>query len=223
MGVIYKNQAVRINFNIGTATTNTSDMKLKYRKPYTINGTAIEGQSEEGEFTEVLVSNAVAGDVYVEVPNDVMTPNGEWVFWSYITTIDTNEFPGNPFTEYINIEGVQITNKDFVKTYLGITTTTNDNKIDALIPMYEQLYLRIRNAPWAKNYNQTTDELLPIYPPGSNVTIAEMIGYKISLGGSYDTLTHETTMSYSWTSDGKTSFGFPAGVIGQITRFVKGA
>lgn len=217
MSVIYKNDAIRINFNIGIATTDTSNIVLKYRKPVADYPT----QFIEGEFTEVLISNVSNGDCYVEVDNNVMTPEGEWTFWSYITTIDTNEFSGEPFTQFIHLPGVNITNKDFVKSYLGITVDTNDNKIDALIPLYEQLYLQIRNAPWAQRYDETNGRLFNHYPPGANVTIAEMIGF--ALENIDTTLSSESTMNYKWTRDTNSmKYGFPSGIISQIKRFING-
>lgn len=211
MGIIYINQAIRINFNIGIDTNETSDIILKYKKP---DGTI-------GSFDNVQIENASNGDCYVEVVNDVLSPKGHWTFWSYVTTIDGNKFPGDPFIELVKPEGVSITNKAFIKSYLGITDDSNDEKIDALIPLMEQIYLTIRNAPFDIKLNLETGEYETVYPIGSNVIIAEMIDYKLK-HSSYDNVTTERTMSYSYTTDGKMTMGFPNSITDKIKRFVRG-
>jgi hypothetical protein len=219
MSVIYEAQSIKLKFNIGIATTDTTSIVLKYRKP-------VEDYSNrviEGTFTETVeVETASTGDCYIEVPYGTMTPDGEWVLWSYVTATDGNIFIGDPYSESIKIPGVNITNKAYVKSYLGYTTTTYDFKIDALIPMYEALYLKIRNAPWPKVYNETTEELINMYPIGANTTIAQMIGYEINHGDDNGILTSEHIGSYSWSSDGKTSNGFPIGITSVIKRYARG-
>ena len=209
--MIYLLQSFNQSLETGVDLTTYTTISMKYRKP----------DGVEGEWTPVVVLPAVDGVISYEIPVGILDVVGRWEVWSHIVN-DNGTFPGHPVYLEVAEEGVSITNKDFVKSYLGITVDTTDGKIEALIPMYEALYLKIRNAPWSQGYTAENGELYNQYPPGSNVTISEMIGYKLSMGSSYDTLTSERIGSYNWTSDGKTSFGFPAGVIGQITRFVRG-
>lgn len=218
MGNYYENQALKLRFNIGKATTETTDIILKYKKPI------VDSEYfEEGERTDVLVENASTGDVYVDIENDFLTPVGKWTFWSYVTTIDENEFPGNPWSfPVLKREGISITNKDFVKTILKITGTDDDAIIDSYIPLAEADYLRIRKAPWAQNYNSTTEELNNIYPPGANITVAKMIGYMLKPDEEKE-LSAEKTMSYSWNKDTKMIGGYPAHITSSIDTFITGA
>ena len=201
---MYENQAVRLNFNIGIDTADTQSIILKYRKP----------DGVEEEFTSVQVLNASTGDCYVDVPNDVLTPVGIWTFWSFVKTLDGNEFPGDPFTIIVESEGVSITNPEFVKSYNPKITAT-DKQLGLLIKQMEQLYLKIRNKPWDKDAEGNV-----VYPIGSDITIADMIAYRLSNGAK--TITGERTMSYSYSTDGKTAFGFPASIIAQIDRYMGG-
>lgn len=220
MSISYENDAVKISFNIGAAVSATTNIVLKYKKPIE------EGRVEEGEFTVIVTVDDAAGEVYTEVANDVMTPNGRWTFYSVITDIDENIFTGDPFYHLINISGVSITNKHFVKTQLSITDDDDDSYIENQILVCEQVYLDIRNAPWAMVYNETTEELNNIFPIGSNSTIAEMIGYKLDKrekpgGEKYADLTGERFGSYTWSgsSEGKFKKGFPVSIVGAIKSY----
>ena len=111
-----------------------------------------------------------------------------------------------------------ITTKEEVKSYLGITVSSNDDKIEKLIPLYEELYLKIRNAPFELDTDDTT-----IYPIGSDITIAEMIGYKLSQGDNYNTIVSEQVGNYRWSADTKNyKYGFPASIINQIKVYTRG-
>jgi len=209
--MVYENQSFQQKLDTGVDLTTYTTIKMKYRK----------ADGVEGEWVPEVDTPAADGIISYDIPINVLDVLGWWSIWSEVIN-DSGTFPGNPVALEVGEEGVRITNKDFVKSYLGITVDTTDNKIEALITLYEQLYLDIRNVPWSQGYVNATGELYNQYPAGANVTIAEMIGYKLSMGGSYDTLISERIGSYNWTSDGKTSYGFPAGVIGQIKRYGRG-
>ena len=220
MSVIYEAQSIKLKFNIGIATTDTSEILLKYRKPVEDYSTS---RVIEGTFTETVeVETAATGDCYIEVPYGTMTPDGEWVLWSHVTATDGNIFIGDPYSESIKIPGQNITNKAYVKAFNGWTDTTYDAKIDAYIPLMESILLIKRNAPWPMKWNETTEELTPIYPSGAGTIIAEMIKYKIDKGGSAGNVISFSTLTYSETKDGKFIMGYPAEMLAPIKRVVRG-
>lgn len=204
----YLGQSFKQSLNTGIDLSSYIEVEIKYRTPSGI----------EGEWNASVAAPATDGIIYYEIPDGVLNETGVWQIWSLVIN-DSGLFIGDQVYLEVNKEAIRITNTAFVKSYLGITDNTNDDKIDALITLYEQLYLNIRNAPWKQGYVEASDESYNLYPSGANVTIAQMIGYKLSQGSNYDALTSENTMTYSWTSDGKTSNGFPAGIISQIKRY----
>lgn len=213
--MLYLNQAVRLNFNIGVDTNTTDSIVLKYRNP----------QGVEGEFDTVEISDASAGDCYVDVANDVLDQAGWWVFWSYVT-VSTLNYPGDQFQVEVREVAQTITTLEFVKQYLGYTDTTYDFKIAALIPKVEEDYLRIRNAPF-----DSDPEGNLIYPAGANVTAAEMIEYKIgqtsnSSGGITIPAGVESlrlgSFSVSMDGNGGRLGGYPKSIVSQIETFVRG-
>lgn len=207
---IYTNQAVRIEFNIGIDTDLTTSIVLKYRKP---DGTI-------DEFTPINITDSETGDVYYDASDGEIDTEGGWVFWSLVTTTD-GSFPGHPFFIEVVDAGESITNKDFVKSYLGITTDDDDAFIEANILAAEQDYLNIRNIPW------DVDALgNKIYPPGANTVIADMIGHLISLRDARGKeVESESIDSYSVTyrKDGARISGtYPSWITSRIKKYIDG-
>ena len=122
-----------------------------------------------------------------------------------------------------------ITTLSAVKTYLGIGDTTYDDKINLLIPLVEADYLKIRNIPW-----DTDSEGVTVYPTGSDVTSAEMIGYKLATTGQNWTKDYGKTVvsesldahsiSYGTGTGpgGNMKYGYPKDVISSIQTFIDG-
>lgn len=103
------------------------------------------------------------------------------------------------------------------KTLLGITDTASDSKISALIPLVEQTYLDVRNAPW-----ETIDGVI-IYPQGSEYIASDMIAYKLSVTpGSRSDVSSESVGSYSVSFSGPLTRGYPGSIISQIKRYIRG-
>lgn len=209
--MVYLLQSFKQSLNTGVDLTTYTSISMKYRK----------ADGVEGEWTPSIELPITSGIISYEIPIDVLDVVGVWNIWSEVVNT-SGTFYGDPVPLEVKAEGIRITNREFVKLYLDISVSTYDNKIEALIPLYEQLYLDIRNAPWSQGYTEESGELYNQYPIGANVTIADMIGYKLSQKSSWDTLTSESTMTYSWTSDGKTSYGFPLGIVSQIKRYARG-
>lgn len=109
-----------------------------------------------------------------------------------------------------------ITTTSDVKTYLGISTTDYDNKIASLIPFVEQVYLRLRNAPFDEDEAGDT-----VYPTGSDITAAEMIGYKLSQDTSFRFEKSTRLGNYSVSYGDKSIYGYPAEIIGAIKRYMR--
>jgi len=210
MTVLYKNQAALVNFNIGIDTSLTSDIILNYKKP---DGT-------KAVFTPIQVSVQATGDVYYELQDNELDQTGIWVFWSEVTTADGG-FPGHPFTIECRDGGDNLTNKDFVKAYLQISDSAEDVIIDSMISLAEQEYLDIRNVPWDRDASGNT-----VYPKGSDVTIAEMIGYKLALrNNSGRGVASESIDGYSISyndGSGNSKFGYPNTIVSAIKRFIDG-
>lgn len=126
-----------------------------------------------------------------------------------------------PLLNAQEINYMAITTLQDVKDYLGITDTSQDAKIEALIPYVEQIYLDIRNAPW-----DVDDMGDVVYPIGSNITAAEMIGYKLkqSSDSEFRIVGSESLGSYSvsYVDTGSTWKGFPASYVSGIKKYIRG-
>jgi len=109
-----------------------------------------------------------------------------------------------------------ITNLADVKSYLNITDTTKDTKIEMLIPLVESSYVTIRNAPF-----DIVDGTI-IYPTGSNVTAIEMIGFKLAQDIANTKVTSETIGTYSVSFKDESTFqGFPSSIVGSIKKYAR--
>lgn len=97
------------------------------------------------------------------------------------------------------------------KTLLGITTTDHDTRIDALIPEVESHYLRIRGKAF-----EVDDQDQTVYPDGSELTAAQMIGYH--LFGPAQGAASEKVDDYSITAEERVE-GYPRSIIGAIARY----
>jgi hypothetical protein len=126
----------------------------------------------------------------------------------------------NQLTPLFNTQGVNtmaITTVTKVKSYLGISDTTQDSKISALIPLVEQQYLEIRNAPW-----EVDDQGETVYPVGSDITAAEMIQYKLNNSTINYELQSETIGSYSYNrSTASRNKGYPSEIVSAIKRYIR--
>lgn len=115
-----------------------------------------------------------------------------------------------------------ITTLSTVKAVLGITDTSKDTLINLYIPLVEQQYLDIRNAPWDKDPD---DPDTIVYPIGADITASEMIGYKLSTGktGGKE-VASESIDSYSVSfTTGSTTGGYPRTITSAIKKFINGA
>lgn len=112
-----------------------------------------------------------------------------------------------------------ITTLSDVKEYLGITDELTDVKISRLIPQMENIYLQIRNAAF-----DTDGAGAVVYPIGSDITIAEMIAYKLATRPGEAAIASESLTSYSvsYAGGGSTLYGFPLSITGSIKKYVKG-
>jgi len=106
-----------------------------------------------------------------------------------------------------------IVTRDYVKTYLGLSGTTYDERIDMLIPIVEADYLLIRNAAFDTHDNEELN-----YPDDSQVTSSLMIGFH--LNNKPDGMKSETIGSYSYTKEEITD-GYPKSIARRIKRFHK--
>lgn len=211
MYIIYKDQDFRYNFTTGTSVPAT--VQLKLRSPSGIE-----------YIVDALTEDESLGKYYYDFTDEI-DEIGQWNLWSYIT-IDTNTYPGDAPSIIVQDEGQTIVSREFVKNWLSITDTSKDFKIDALIPVVESDYLRIRNCAWE------TDPVGNIkYPNGSDVTAAEMIGYRLSkINNSSDgNVSSEKIGSYSVSFDSSNltretiaGGGYPLAISSSIQSFVRG-
>jgi hypothetical protein len=116
---------------------------------------------------------------------------------------------------------VAITTLADVKIILDITDTSKDAIITKYIPLIEQQYLDIRNCPW--DIDPLTDDIE--YPIGSDITAAEMIGYKLATSnkGKYKEVASESLDAHSISYVANSSGGYPKSITSAIKRFINGA
>jgi hypothetical protein len=212
--MIFKNQSVRMYFTTGIDDVETTEVLLKYRKR----------DGSEFSRSDVTVDVAAEGKYYVDWAADELDELKTWSFWSYVTTI-SGVFPGIPFQYTIHPEGAYPVSKEFIKEFLGITDTSKDAKIDALIPLLIEQFKEIRFAPFPKVYSEQAQAYVDIYPEGMATTIAYMFDYmdKQSESGVPEDLASERIGSYSYSkgksSSDKGAMGFyPSFITSQIKR-----
>lgn len=111
-----------------------------------------------------------------------------------------------------------ITTLESYKAFYGITKTTNDVKIESLIPVVEQEYLDIRNVPFEEEPADTI-----VYPTGAETVANMMIKYQLSLiEDKGRTASSEKIGSYSISYESNGGFGsYPASLTGKIKRYTR--
>jgi len=201
---IYINQSFKLSLETGIDLTAYTSIAIKYRKP----------DGVEGSWTPSVTAPATNGTINYEIPVDVLDVEGTWSVWSFIVNT-SGTFPGNPVQLEVEAEGENPVNKDFIKSFLGITVDTYDYRIDAMIPVLVQQYLNIRNAPWDKD-----EEGNVIYPLGIGAVIAQM--YEYNNTNKLGAITAERIGNYSVSYANGFAQGYPIGITSQIKSWVRG-
>lgn len=120
-----------------------------------------------------------------------------------------------------------IITRDEVKIYLAIDPLdlTYDARIDMLIPAVEQTYLNIQNRPFKLDDLGDT-----LYPLGSDVVAAEMVGYKLAktlkaFGKEYGTgIASMSLDAYSVSYiQGDAAVAYPKSMTNSIKSYINGA
>lgn len=99
-----------------------------------------------------------------------------------------------------------------VKAVLGITDSSKDTQISAMIPLVESTYLSIRNKAF-----DTVNSVI-VYPSGAENTAIKMISYDLKNNNNIG-LSSESLGDYS-VSYLENSQGYPAAIQSEIVRFV---
>jgi len=114
-----------------------------------------------------------------------------------------------------------ITDKETVKMFLGITSTTYDERIEALISQVEDDYLRIRGVAWDEDSNDNIE-----YPDNADSVASMMIGHMLSSmtfsDVNYGNKMSESIGSYSYTKGAnkeKMIHGYPEAIVKRIGRY----
>lgn len=108
-----------------------------------------------------------------------------------------------------------IVTREKVKAILRIPDASTDELIDTLIPIIEEQYEEIRNAPFDVDEDENT-----VYPKGSELTAALMVGYQLNAMRNAGGMTSESLGDYSYTRAETGGLEYPAQIIGGIRRFV---
>ena len=104
---------------------------------------------------------------------------------------------------------------DKVKTYLKINNTDFDTLITELIPVVESHFETIRNAPF-----DTDDSDNIIYPKGSEIIAALMVGYMMDANITSKGFTSEGIGDYSYSKQKELIGGYPEYITAGIRRYV---
>lgn len=209
---IKKDSALRFNFSTGVDDALVTDKQLYVRNP--------SGAETIVEETEIVLEDSVTGEYYVDFATGFFSTAGQWKLWSYITT-SSGSYSGETITLIVESTGEGIVSREFVKEWIGITDTSLDTQIDKLIPLVERTYLDVRNCPF-----KTDVEGNILYPEGSDITAAEMIGYKLqtSYGKKLSRdVQSEKVGSYSVSYGDRLIKGFPVSIMSEIKTYVRGA
>jgi len=126
-----------------------------------------------------------------------------------------------------------IVSLQFVKSYFGISDTSLDDKINFMIPLVENDYRFIRNAPFDKDSDNNI-----IYPITAKETAALMIMWKLNNNSNIviddgKVGVSRETSSITWSlhsesykdsnplnKSGELKFGYPIDIVARIERFV---
>lgn len=112
-----------------------------------------------------------------------------------------------------------ITTLEKVKTILQISDTSQDDLIEALIPLVEADFLMIRNKAFDTEYNEDTEEYDTVYPIGSELTAIKMIQHQLSNIKSQG-VSSESLGDYSISYDNAMLVdGYPKSVVGGIKKY----
>lgn len=104
---------------------------------------------------------------------------------------------------------------DEYKAIAGLKDTSKDSQIEALIPLIEDDYLRIRGKDWDRAEDGSIT-----YPSGSKLTAAEMITYRLSTLPGAVGYASESVGDYSMGLDTHDMLhGYPRHIITKIRRF----
>lgn len=196
------NLAGRIKFTVDIENADVSTIVLKYRKP----------DNNTGTFSSVTYDG---GEYYVDVPVDTLDVEGVWTFWAYIN----NSYSSDPFMRNVKAEGYELVSPTFVKAVTGIGETHN-TILPSLIRLCVNDYLTIRNAPFDTDENGNT-----LYPPGSDITVSRMVGWKIKniTNDEYRSIKSERIGDYSVTFEkGITNLSYPETITSSIKRLIDG-
>jgi hypothetical protein len=107
-----------------------------------------------------------------------------------------------------------ITTLATVKLVLGITGTTKDAQITALIPIVESQYLAIRRIPFKVDEN---DDI--VYPAGAEAVAIKMIDWQMNNTRSYGK-NSESLGDYSVTYDTNRISEYPTQITNMIEKYI---
>lgn len=108
-----------------------------------------------------------------------------------------------------------IVSKERVKLLLQIQGEDKDELIEALIPMVEHHYQEIQNIPFERD-----EEDNPIYPDGSEIVAAMMVGFHLRAGMNATGYTSENIGDYSYSKQEEMIGGYPKSIVQGIRRHI---
>lgn len=100
-----------------------------------------------------------------------------------------------------------------VKTVLGLTGSSKDAQITALIPLVESQYLSIRNKAFDLSGVTT------VYPVGSEMTAIKMIGFLLQNVNAYGKQS-ESLGDYSVSYSEMGTNGYPVSITNEIKKYI---
>lgn len=107
-----------------------------------------------------------------------------------------------------------ITTLATVKTVLGITDSSKDARITALIPLVESDYLNIRNLA----FDVVGGSI--VYPAGSEMTAIKMISWQLYNANSFGK-SSESLGDYSVSYEQNRISEYPLTITNQIKKYIK--
>ena len=101
---------------------------------------------------------------------------------------------------------------DTCKTLLGITTTSQDDLIDLLIPMVQDEIVE------ECNYAFLDSDGNEDWPSGVTLIAAKMVGYRLTDSQSIG-MKSESQGGYSYTKESTSKGGYPDSIIGGLAKY----
>ena len=217
--ILIKDNPVTLSIDSEIDLTSSTEVAIGYRKP----------DDTVGSWVGVTSLTPTDGIISYDVTDEI-DQSDLWDFWSIVTiTGETYLGPAIKVEVFTTPpEETRITDLAFVRAWLGKTDTSSDFKINNLIDLIQEDYLRISNYSVEPIVDSDGVQTGWSWPSGSNIVAAEMIEHSLQRSGQGDMVIPEGVDSFRLGSfsvsmnNTQRVNGYPKSIISRIPIKVRG-